>query len=116
MGSKKTLPLYYPFISQTISGTATYTSPSTSVANIDNLGVVVSYSGTPTGVLSVQGSNDNSVFISLTFAPVITQPSGAALNFGINLNQFPWPYIQFSYTNATGSGTLSISITGKDLN
>jgi hypothetical protein len=116
MGFKKTLPTYYPFNATAISSTNTVTSPSTYIGNLDNIGCMVKYTGTPTGTLTVNVSNDNVIFTSLTFTPAITQPSGSPLTFGIDLNQVPWPYLEFIYTNASGSGTLTISIFGKDLN
>ena len=124
MGSKKTLPIYYPFGTQTptgvtpiaVTGTNTYTSPSTFIANLDNVGAQVIWTGTPTGVLTVNVSNDNVDFDSLTFNPALAQPAGAPLKYVISLNQLPWPYVQFQYTNSAGSGTLFLSIFGKDLN
>jgi hypothetical protein len=116
MGFKKTLPLYYPFRNQSVSGTNTVTSQSTFIGNLDNVGVQVIYTGSPTGNLSVNISNDGVNFNALSFSPSISQPTGSALSFGINLSQLPWPYVQFSYTNSSGSGTLTVSIFGKDLN
>jgi hypothetical protein len=127
MGSKKTLPIYYPYQPATdltqgitplvVTGTNTYqSSPSTYVGNIDNIGCQVTFSGTPTGTLSVLGSNDNVSFFALTFSPSLTQPSGAALSYGIDLNQFPWSYLAFSYVNSASTGGLIVSVFGKDLN
>jgi hypothetical protein len=125
MGFKKTLPIYYPFqpgafppiTPLVVTGTNTYTSnPSTFVGNLDNIGCQVAFTGTPTGTLSVLGSNDNVTFFSLTFNPALSQPGGSALAYGIDLNQFPWPYIQFQYVNSSGTGGLVVSIFGKDLN
>ena len=116
MGFKKTLPTYTPFHLTAISGTNTVTSPSTFVANLDNVGAQVVFTGTPTGTLSVNVSNDDMDYDSLTFDPALTQPTGAPLKYAIDLNQLPWPYLKFSYTNASGTGTLNVTIFGKDLN
>ncbi len=116
MGSKKTLPTFFPFQAQAVTGTNNYPSPSTFIANLDNIGAQVIFTGTMTGTLVVEVSNDNTNFDSLTFDPVLDQPSGSALHFGIDLNQLPWPYLRFSYLNASGSGVLTVSIFGKDLN
>lgn len=116
MGSKKTLPTFTPFVSTPITGTATVTSPSTFVGNLDNLGVQVVFTGTASGAFSVNVSNDNINFDSLTFNPLLSQPVGVPLKYAISLNQLPWPYLAFSYTNVSGSGTLNVTLFGKDLN
>lgn len=116
MGAKKILPFYRPFTAQAVSSTTVYTSPTTYIANLDNIGAQVAFVGTMTGTLVVNVSNDGISFDALTFSPPLAQPTGAALHFAINLNQLSWPYLQFVYTNASGSGTLNLSITGKDLN
>jgi hypothetical protein len=116
MGFKKTLPTFYPFKSTPISSTTLYVSPSTFVGNLDNIGCMVGYTGTPTGTLTVNVSNDNVLYTAITFNPAIAQPRGTPLTFGIDLNQVPWPYLQFDYTHTSGTGTLTISIYAKDLN
>lgn len=124
MGFKKTLPLFFPFnagtfqnpVGVSITGSNTYTGPITNVTNLDNIGAQVIWTGNPQGTLTVNGSNDGVNFFALTFNPALAQPAGSALSYGINLNQFPWPYLEFQYVNTSGSGTLLLSITGKDLN
>lgn len=116
MGFKKTLPTYTPFHLTPITGTATVNSPSTFVANLDNIGVQVQFGGSGSGTFTVNVSNDNIDFDSLTFDPVLSQPTGSPLKYVISLNQLPWPYLQFSYTNISGTGTLNVTIFGKDLN
>lgn len=116
MGSKKTLNTFYSFSAQAIQSTDSITSPATFIGNLDNVGAQVIFTGTQTGTLNVQVSNDNTNFSSLTFNPLLTQPTGSNLSYVINLNQLPFPYLQFYYTNASGSGTLTVSIFGKDVN
>lgn len=99
-----------------VSSTNTYTSPTFNAANLDNLGMQVNFVGTMTGTLSVQCSIDNKNYIPLTFNPMLTQPSGSSLSYLIDLNQLPFPYVQVSYTNSSGSGTLTVYLSAKDLN
>jgi hypothetical protein len=98
-----------------ISGTNTYTSAITDLNQMHNVGLDVRFTGTPTGTLSVMCSNDGVTFTALTFNPAITQPTGAALNLLINLNQVPFRYVQLQYVNSTGSGTIISYLTSKDL-
>lgn len=128
MGSKKSIPgsnnspgnpltpglVLLP--STAISSTNTYTSPVFNAINLDNIGLDVVFTGTPTGTLTVNCSIDGVVFTSLTFNPVLTQPSGGNLRYLISLNQLPYPYLQVSYTNSSGSGTLQVNLSGKDIN
>lgn len=124
MGAKKTLPLYYVFGTQNplgvtplvVAGAGVFTSLPTFVNNLDNIGAQVVWTGTMVGTLAVQVSNDDVDFDSLTFIPPLAQPAGAPLKYVIDLNQLPWPWLRFQYTNASGAGTLVLTITGKDLN
>jgi len=102
-------------VATSVSGTSTYTSAITDINQMHNIGLDVRYAGTMTGTLSVTCSNDGVVFTPLSFPTPPTQPSGTDLNILINLNQIPWQYIQLSYTNASGSGTIISYMTSKDL-
>ena len=106
---------YTQFNAVPVSGTNTYNSPSTDINQLDNAGLDVRFVGTMAGTFSVQCSNDNQTFTALTFNPGLTQPSGSNLNFLIDLNQVPFRYIRVSYTNTSGSGTLTCLMTVKDL-
>lgn len=86
------------------------------VENIDNMGLEVTWTGTPTGTISVLCSNSGASFYSLTFSPVLGQPAGSAGGYLIDLNQLPFKYVAIQYTNASGSGTLKVYSETKDLN
>lgn len=127
MGQKKTIPASIGADSKAsqvvftgsgaMTGTNTITSAKpTFIGNVDNGGLEISWIGTPTGTLSIQCSISNVTYYSLTFSPGITQPAGSAGGYLIDLNQIPFPYIQISYTNVSGSGTLSAWTFYKDLN
>lgn len=116
MGMKKIsnkLPL---FNASVMTGTATLTSASIPIGNFDNSGIQLSWTGTPTGTISVLVSNDGSDWDPLTFDPVLIQPAGSAGKYGINLNQVPFPFVQLQYVNVSGTGTLTATIFSKDLN
>lgn len=114
-----------PFVANTaLSGTLTGVMASTNTiyTNIvdvtikDNLGVEVTWTGTPTGTLSVMCSNSGRTFYALTFNPVLTQPAGSAGGYLIDLNQVPFKYVFLQYVNASGSGSLTLWLLTKDLN
>lgn len=84
--------------------------------NFDNSGLIVTWTGTPTGTISILVSNRGDVFYPLTFSPPLSQPAGSAGGFAINLNQIPFRYVVVQYTNASGSGSLTVDICQKDLN
>lgn len=99
-----------------VSGTATATSQTFNAANLDNLGLQVTFTGTMTGTLTVVCSIDNVNYDALTFNPVLVQPAGSAIRYLINLNQLPFPYMRVVYANASGSGTLDVYLSAKDVN
>lgn len=129
MGHKKILPQFYAFGTVTagtasgtaVTGTTTYTqnlsnlNNFTDVSNIDNISWQVSWTGTPTGTISFNGSNDGVNFYPVTVT-VPSQPAGSASHCMIERNQFPFRFIQMQYVNASGSGTLTAVMFGKDLN
>ena len=84
---------------------------------MDNIGIGMVYTGTPTGTLSVMASSDGANFFALSgFNPAITQPTGSALVTGIALEPFPFRYLMLQYLNTSGSGTLAATAQLKDLN
>lgn len=98
------------------SSTNTYTSNTFNASNLDNIGLQVAFTGTMTGTFQVLCSIDNENFEPLSFTPALTQPSGSDLSYLVSLNQLPYPYLQVTYTNISGTGTVSVFLSGKDLN
>ena len=86
------------------------------ISNADNVALEVTFTGTPTGVLSVKASESGNIFYSLTFDPALAQPAGSAGGYMIDLNQCPFRYIHMEYVNSSGSGTLTVVCGSKDLN
>lgn len=118
MGVKKVTGAtgYQLIASGAMTGTATITSSTYPVVNLDNMGLQVIWTGTPTGTLTVNCSVDGVTFTALTFSPALTQPTGSAGNILIDLNQLPFPFLNVAYVNASGTGVLNVWLFGKDVN
>jgi len=86
------------------------------ISKMDNQGLEVTWTGTPTGTIQVLVSNSGINFYALTFNPILTQPGGSPGGYVINLNQLPFKYMILEYTNASGTGTLTVYAQNKDLN
>ncbi len=85
------------------------------VSIYDNIGLEVTWSGTPTGVFQVMVSNHGVSFYALTFDPVLGQPGGSAGGYAVDLNQLPFKYVMLKYTNSSGSGSLTVYGQAKEL-
>lgn len=86
------------------------------ISRMDNMGLEVTWSGTPTGTIEVMVSNHGVSFYALTFNPALGQPAGSAGGYAINVNQIPFKYVMLRYTNASGTGTLNVYGQLRDLN
>jgi hypothetical protein len=86
------------------------------ISRMDNMGLEVTWTGTPTGTFQVMVSNSGINFYALTFSPVLTQPAGTSGGYAVDLNQLPFKYLMLQYTNSSGSGTLTVYTQVKDLN
>lgn len=112
-GRKNTLPVFQMVTNGDMS--STITSVPVNVLNMDNAGFEITYTGTPTGTFQVLGSVSGINYYPLTFNPALSAPSGAAGGFLINLNQFPYVYYQLQYISNSGSGTLNVYTTAKQV-
>lgn len=99
-----------------MASTNTIYSQIIDISKMDNQGLEVTWTGTPTGTISIMVSNSGINFYALTFNPVLSQPSGSASGYVINLNQLPFKYMSIQYVNASGTGTLTVYAQNKDLN
>lgn len=99
-----------------MSGTNTIYSQIVDVSRIDNQGLEVTWTGTPTGTFQVMVSNSSINFYALTFNPALAQPAGAPGGYAVDLNQLPFKYMMLQYTNSSGSGVLTVYGEQKDLN
>ncbi len=102
---------------------ASVTSTVTNIQFLDNIGIQLSFTGTPVGTFDVQISADHAQdangnvtvagnWISLTLDPVPTA-SGSADSIYIDINQTSAPWLRVVYTRTSGSGTLNGYITAK---
>lgn len=73
-----------------------------------NIAVHSIVTGTPTGTLIIEGSNDNSTFTTITSHAL----AGAATSF-MDLYVAGYCYIQARYAFTSGTGTLTVTISGK---
>lgn len=109
------------------SGQAAFTSSVTSNVYRDNIGYQINYTGSPQGVFVFNGSNDYNPQLpqsanpqnSSTNGTWFTFASASAANvlspYALNINQFPFAYIQFQFVSATASGVLTGWISTKSL-
>ncbi len=77
--------------------------------------------GTPTGSLVLQVSNDHkedsngNILVAGNWVTVVTQAISGANVFGFDLNQLGAPWFRVMYTNASSTGTLNGFVSGKGL-
>lgn len=102
------------------------TSTITNIQYLDNIGLQLVFTGTPTGSFFVDVSIDHSQSpptetvtnngtwtpITFTSSPVA---SGAAGNIYIDLNQLSAPWLRVRYVRDSGSGTLNAYVAAKML-
>jgi hypothetical protein len=115
MGFKKVLFPFVAFDAQAVTGTNVYTSPAVNIQNLDNLNIQVFWTNTCAGNIDILISQDNETFNALS-APTWPALAGSAGKFKIMLNQLSDLWLKVQYTNTSGSGALTVSIAGKDLN
>jgi hypothetical protein len=99
-----------------MAGVTTIYSNIIDLAKMDAIGLEVTWTGTPTGTLSVLASNSGAFFYPLTFDPALGQPAGTPGGYVVDLIQYPFRYILLEYTNLSGAGTLYVVQESKDFN
>lgn len=77
-------------------------------------GLEVTWTGTPTGTLSVLGSCSGQNFYALTYNPALAQPAGSAGGYLIDNFHWGFRFMMLQYTNISGSGSLTIYGSQKD--
>lgn len=120
MGDKKRLEPCHVMASTkqpvAVTGTNTYTSLPINIKNIDNVMLQLVWTGTPTGTFTVSISPDGNLYDDVIPSPAITQPAGSSGHWSVNLNQCPASVVLVTYVNASGSGTVDLIVTAKDIN
>jgi tripartite-type tricarboxylate transporter receptor subunit TctC len=97
---------------QTVTGTNTYLTTPIEITPYQSCSFQPVWTGTPTGVITLQGSNDGVNFDDIA-ASVPTQPAGSASHTLITVFGLPVKWIQLKYVNASGSGTLVANFMGR---
>lgn len=123
MGAYKNVLANYHLVNAG-SMAASITSDALNVTNLDNVGLTLSWSGTPTGTFSVEVSNDGlwagltysgSIWTALTFTPSLDAPAGSAASTYIDINQLSATALRVKYTRSGSTGTLDVYASGKSV-
>lgn len=123
MSRKNVLPKFKNITAGDMS--ANITSTVTNIGYVDNVGIELSWTGTPTGTFTVevsvsyeQDSQGNVInagsWNALTLNPTPTA-SGSAGSFYISLNQIEAPWIRVRYVRTSGTGVLTSFICTKEI-
>lgn len=99
-----------------MTGTSTIYTNIIDQSRMDNIGLEVAWTGTPTGMFKVMASNSGINFFALTFIPALGQPAGSAGGYLVDMSGFPFKYIMLQYTNVSGAGSISVYGQSKDTN
>lgn len=90
-----------------MTGTTTIYTNILGLAQSDNQGIELTWTGTPTGTIQVMVSNSGANFYALTYTPALAQPAGSASGYVIANIGIPFRYCFLQYTNASGTGTIT---------
>ena len=93
---------------------------------MDNIGIQLDFTGTPTGTFEIQGSADyeqdefgnvENPGFWIPIGPLSSAPvaSGTDGQIFIDVNQISSPWIRVVYNRTSGAGTLNGFITGKEI-
>lgn len=105
----------YLLQAQPVTGSVTVSSSQYNIQDLNNPGLMISWTGTLTGTISILASADTQTFYPLTFNPALGQPAGSAGGYLVGLNEIPFWDIQFQLVNASGTGTITVALCGKPL-
>jgi hypothetical protein len=118
------MPYYIPQFSETLNLGATIRSYALGVKTANLIGYAVRATGTPTGTLAVQYSNDfipgwqagafpagddptsDAKWDTYTLTTAVPAFAGAGLTFGIILDYYEYAFVRLKYTFTSGSGSL----------
>lgn len=89
------------------------TSTATIAESLDELSYVAVWTGTPTGNLDIQVSNDNGTTWTALTITGVTQPSGSDGSHIFHITSLPFERIRLIYTASSGSGTLNVWMSAK---
>jgi hypothetical protein len=101
-----------PYVFQTTSLAASFTSEATSIKRFDRCLLQIVCAGTPAGTLTVQGSADNITFVELPLS--LTVLAGSAQNYFVDIQQTAIAWLRLKYVRTSGTGTIAATITAKE--
>lgn len=113
MALKSIIKPYHLMVDGDMSGNLT--SDSVDVTYTDNVGFQLTFTGTPTGTFSCEGTVDEVSWSPLSFSSTPTA-SGAADTHLFNINQIPYKKLRVKYTRTSSTGTLNVYVMSKGLN
>lgn len=96
----------------------------TNVDFLDNCSLLVTYTGSLVGTLSILVSNDVAElnptrlpinWVALNFGTTIDGIDGTGTTLQFNLNQLPYSWLAISYTATSGTGNITVKLTSKML-
>ena len=112
MSTKAVIPVFHSV--EDANMTTQVVSRVTDVSTVDNIGIQITFTGSPVGDFFIEGSVNNTTWIPLEFtvAPVAV---GVGDDFLFNIKQFPYPKIRIRYTPTSGTGVLNAWVFAKRL-
>jgi len=121
--ARKNISLYTPVLNVDASiSFDTFNSPS-NIAYLDNVSMVLSWTGSPVGVFKVFVSNDDvertssrtpTQWVELDFGGVINVNASHTEHL-ITLTSAPFAWIAFSYVATSGSGEITVKYASKQV-
>lgn len=91
------------------------TSDTIDVDRMDNVGIQLLWTGTPTGSIVVDGRiADDGPWTELDLDPAIA-PAGSASDHLISLTQIPYAELRVRYVRTSGSGALTVWAMAKQI-
>lgn len=89
-----------------MTGTSVITSSAIDLQTMHYSGLYASWTGTPNGTFSVQGSLDGVNFADMGIT--VNAAIGAAGSRAIDIGPTAFGFIRLQYTNTSGTGTLTV--------
>ena len=91
-----------------------FNSPSWSTKEVKTGAIQAVWSGgsSPVGLMQIAGSNDNINF-TLIEGTILSTDGDTTGSNGWNMYEMGYPYLQFQYIATSGSGLITVTISGK---